>query len=451
MSDKVTVVGGGLAGCEAAYRLANLGHWVNLVEMRPVCTTEAHQTENLAELVCTNSFKSIDPTNAHGQLKREMRLLESLLLRCADKTSVPAGSALAVDRGLFSQMMTEIVGNHPLIRVDREEVVDLPETATVVATGPLTSDGLSSNIQEVIGEEGLSFYDAIAPIVHKDSLNLDIVFEGGRYEETGDYLNCPMSESEYDEFIRRLLKADVYQGPEWDAVPYFEGCLPIEVMASRGHETLRFGPMKPIGLTDPRTGERPHAVVQLRREDRIGQMWNLVGFQTRLRVKGQEEIFRGIPGLENCEFLRWGSIHRNTYLNFPSTLTSWGSLKARKDVIFAGQMTGVEGYTESAASGILAAINLDRLLNGKEPVVPPSTTVLGGLYRYLGGNGSSNFQPMNSNWGLVDPLKERIRNKRQKRQMLAKRALEDFSSWMDVEEILAIPSDNEKLKPVGMV
>ncbi len=450
MTTKVTVVGGGLAGCEAAYRLANLGYQVSLVEMRPSCSTQAHQTADLAELVCTNSFKSMDPTNAHGQLKREMRLLGSLLLECADNTSVPAGSALAVDRGLFSQMMTKIVENHPLISVKRGEAVELPETATIIATGPLTSTGLTKSIQRAIGEEGLAFYDAIAPIIHKDSLDFDIVFEAGRYEETGDYLNCPMSEREYGEFIKGLIEADIYEGPEWDAVPYFEGCLPIEVMASRGPETLRFGPMKPIGLTDPRTGDMPHAVVQLRREDRLGQMWNLVGFQTRLRVKAQEEVFRMIPGLKNCEFLRWGSIHRNTYLNFPSALTEYGSLKLRKDVIFAGQLTGVEGYTESAASGILAAVNLDRLLNNKDPVVPPGTTVLGGLYRYLGGNESSSFQPMNSNWGLVDPPKSRIKNKKQKRQMLARRAFEDFTSWMHTKEIRSFSIDGEVSQTVGM-
>lgn len=449
MRTKVTVVGGGLAGCEAAYRLASLEYQVSLVEMRPLCTTEAHQTGDLAELVCTNSFKSMDPSNSHGQLKREMRLLGSLLLDCADKTSVPAGSALAVDRGLFSKMMTAIVSSHPKIDLKREEIVDLPKHSAVVATGPLTSDKLSENIQGSLGEEGLSFYDAIAPIVHKDSLDTGIIFEGGRYEESGDYLNCPMSEIEYNRFIQGLLEADTYSGPDWDAVPYFEGCLPIEVMASRGPETLRFGPMKPIGLTDPRTGNRPHAVVQLRREDKAGQMWNLVGFQTRLRVKEQEKVFKMIPGLENCEFLRWGSIHRNTYLNFPATLTEYGSLKHQRDVIFAGQMTGVEGYTESAASGIIAAINLDRLMKGKDPVIPPETTVLGGMYRYLGTSDSSHFQPMNSNWGLVDPLQVRIRNKRQKREMLAKRAFEDFIAWIASEDISPISRDYETLEVVG--
>ncbi len=449
MKARVRVIGGGLAGCEAAYRLASAGYPVSLVEMRPANTTQAHQTEHLAELVCTNSFKSIDVTNAHGQLKREMRLLGSLLLRCADATSVPAGSALAVDRGLFSEMMTQTVGSHPMIDLEREEIVDLPKDSAVVATGPLTSHSLSKNIQGVLGEEGLSFYDAIAPIVHRDSLDSAIVFEGGRYEETGDYLNCPMSEVEYNRFIQALLEGDIHSGPDWDVVPYFEGCLPIEVMASRGQETLRFGPMKPVGLINPRTGKRPYAVVQLRREDKVGQMWNLVGFQTRLRVTEQEKVFRMIPGLKNCEFLRWGSIHRNTYLNFPAALTEYGSLKDRQNVIFAGQMTGVEGYTESAASGIIAAINLDRLIRGKEPVIPPGTTVLGGLYRYLGTSDCSHFQPMNSNWGLVDPLGVRVRNKRQKREMLAKRAFEDFISWIASEDILPTSGGYETLETVG--
>ncbi|MCH8812276.1 MAG: methylenetetrahydrofolate--tRNA-(uracil(54)-C(5))-methyltransferase (FADH(2)-oxidizing) TrmFO [Gemmatimonadetes bacterium] len=435
MSDRVMVVGGGLAGCEAALQLANAGHDVTLVEMRPVRGTEAHQSENLGELVCTNSFKSVHPTNAHGQLKREMRALGSVLLDCADATSVPAGSALAVDRQLFSEAMTHAVDSHPGIEVVREEGGELPEGPAIVATGPLTSDALSSAIQRALGDEGLAFYDAIAPIVHRDSLDESIVFEAGRFEEDSDYLNCPMDKTEYLVFIEALLAGDVYEGPDWDAVPYFEGCLPIEVMASRGVDTPRFGPMKPIGLTDPRSGARPYAVVQLRREDRAGQMWNLVGFQTRLRTGAQKSVFQLIPGLERCEFLRWGSIHRNAYLNFPACLTPHGSLKERPDLIFAGQLTGVEGYTESAASGILAGINLGRVLRREPPVVPPPTTMLGGLFRYLRESAPDRFQPMNSNWGLVDPLKQRVKNKAQKREMLAERAETDFRAWMEASGI----------------
>ena len=435
MSDRVVVVGGGLAGCEAALQLANAGHDVTLIEMRPVRGTEAHQSENLGELVCTNSFKSVHPKNAHGQLKREMRALGSILLDCADETSVPAGSALAVDRQLFSGAMTRAVDSHPRIEVVRDESEELPEGPAIVATGPLTSDALSSAIQRALGDEGLAFYDAIAPIVHRDSLDESVVFSAGRFEEDSDYLNCPMDKAEYLAFIEALLAGDVREGPDWDAVPYFEGCLPIEVMASRGEDTPRFGPMKPIGLIDPRSGERPYAVVQLRREDRAGQMWNLVGFQTRLRTGAQKSVFQLIPGLEHCEFLRLGSIHRNAYLNFPACLTAHGSLEDRPDLIFAGQLTGVEGYTESAASGILAGINLGRVLRGERPVVPPPTTMLGGLFRYLKESAPGHFQPMNSNWGLVDPLNRRVKDKVKKREMLAERAETGFKAWMEASGI----------------
>ncbi|TVP77401.1 MAG: methylenetetrahydrofolate--tRNA-(uracil(54)-C(5))-methyltransferase (FADH(2)-oxidizing) TrmFO [Gemmatimonadales bacterium] len=430
--DEVTVVGGGLAGCEAALQLARAGHRVRLVEMRPVRSTPAHQTDGLGELVCTNSFKATDPTNAHGQLKREMAALGSVLLRAAEVSKVPAGGALAVDRELFSQAMTAAVEEHLLIQVVREEVPELPDGPAVVATGPLTSDALSASIRGALGEEGLSFFDAIAPIVERDSINEEIAFAQGRWDQDADYLNCPMTEAEYGAFIEAVAGADVHQGShDWDQVPYFEGCLPIEVMVERGPETLRFGPMKPVGLEDPRTGKRPWAVVQLRREDRAGQMWNLVGFQTRLRIGEQKRVFRMIPGLEEAEFLRFGSIHRNSYLNFPGRLSRHGSLPDRPELIFAGQLTGVEGYTESASSGILAGVNLDRVLRGLEPVVPPPTTMLGGLYRYLAESDPAHFQPMNSNWGLVEPLERRIRNKRQKREALAARAGREFAAWMD--------------------
>ncbi len=430
MNDRIIVVGGGLAGCEAALQLAKSGHAVTVREMRPVRTTDAHQSDRLGELVCTNSFKSENPENAHGQLKREMRALGSVLLRSADATSVPAGSALAVDRNLFAEAMTRAVSTQPNIEVVREESTTLPEGPAIIATGPLTSDALGGSIREALGDDGLAFYDAIAPILHRDSLDDTVVFAAGRFGEDSDYLNCPMSKAEYLEFVNGLRAADVHEGHDWEAVPYFEGCLPIEVMASRGEETLRFGPMKPIGLVDPRTGERPYAVVQLRREDRAGQMWNLVGFQTRLRISEQREVFRSIPGLQECEFLRWGSIHRNAYLNFPRCLTPYGSLEDRPELIFAGQLTGVEGYTESAASGILAGINLGRVLEGKEPVIPPPTTMLGGLLRYLRESEPSRFQPMNSNWGLVEPLPVRVKNKREKRAMLAERASTEFQAWM---------------------
>ncbi len=429
--DCVTVVGGGLAGCEAALQLAERGRRVRLIEMRPVRATPAHRTDRLGELVCTNSFKSEDPTNAHGQLKREMRALGSVLLSSADATKVLAGSALAVDRALFAETMSVAVAGHPDIELVREEVSELPAGPTVVATGPLTSDALTASIQAALGDGGLAFFDAIAPVVHRDSLDDGIVFAAGRFDESADYLNCPMSKEEYGAFIDALRAADVYPGHDWENVPFFEGCLPIEVMAERGVETLRFGPMKPIGLTDPRTGRRPWAVVQLRREDRAGQMWNMVGFQTRLKTAEQGRVFRSIPGLANAEFLRWGSIHRNSYLNFPERLTPHGSLPARPDLIFAGQLTGVEGYTESAASGIVAGINLDRVVAGLPPTLPPATTMIGALFRYLRESPPGRFQPMNSNWGLLDPLPDAPRDKQKKRERLAERAQADLLAWVE--------------------
>ena len=408
-----TVVGGGLAGCEAALQLAARGHKVRLLEMRPVRGTNAHQTDDLGELVCTNSFKSEDPSNAHGQLKREMRTLGSVLLTSADVSKVPAGSALAVDRGLFSAAMTAAIDAQPLIEVVREECTEIPDGPTILATGPLTSDGLIESIQEMLGDGGLSFFDAIAPILHRDSLDDDIVFAAGRFGEDSDYLNCPMDKAEYEAFIEALNAGEAHAGHDWDNVPYFEGCLPVEVMAGRGVETLRFGPMKPIGLVDPRTGNRPWAVVQLRREDRAGQMWNMVGFQTRLRMGDQKKVFTMIPGLADADFLRWGSIHRNSYLNFPERLSRYGAPAGRPDVVFAGQLTGVEGYTESAASGILAGINLSRVMAGEDPVVPPPTSMIGGLFRYLRDAKPGHFQPMNSNWGLVDPLDRRVKDKKE--------------------------------------
>jgi methylenetetrahydrofolate--tRNA-(uracil-5-)-methyltransferase len=430
-SADATVVGGGLAGCEAAWQLAERGHTVSFIEMRPVRSTPAHQTDQLAELVCTNSFKSEDISNAHGLLKAEMRDLGSLLLQAADAARVPAGQALAVDREIFARAITQRIDSHPRITLHRAELTTLPPTPAIIATGPLTSDALTQQIMALLGDEGLAFYDSIAPIIHSDSIDTSIAFYASRWGKGGaeDYLNCPMSREEYETFIRELRAADIYQGHDWENIPYFEGCLPIEVMAERGEDTLRFGPMKPVGLRDPRTDRRPHAVVQLRREDQTGQMWNMVGFQTRLRTGEQRRIFRMIPGLEHAEFLRMGSIHRNTYLNFPSRLNAYGAAPARPDVIFAGQLTGVEGYTESAASGILAGINLHRLLNGEEPVLPPPSSMLGALMRYLRTAEPGRFQPMNSNFGLLDPLDEPVRDKGARRERLVQRARTDFAEW----------------------
>jgi methylenetetrahydrofolate--tRNA-(uracil-5-)-methyltransferase len=437
----VTVIGGGQAGCEAALLLARRGHRVRLIEMRPVRGTPAHQTEGLGELVCTNSLKSEDPANAHGALKVEMDALGSIQLEVARRTRVPAGAALAVDRTLFSEGMTAAVHANPGIEVVRQEMTDLPEGPAIIATGPLTSDALSEAIQAAVGRDGLAFFDAIAPIVDRESLDESTIFAQGRWEQDPDYLNCPFTREEYNAFVAALAEADVYQGShDWDQVPYFEGCLPIEVMVQRGPETLRFGPMKPIGITDPRTGERPWAVAQLRREDHAGQMWNLVGFQTRLRIGEQKRVFQMIPGMAQAEFFRFGSIHRNSYLNFPACLTPAGALPGRPDLFFAGQMTGVEGYTESAASGLLAAWNLDRVLRGLEPEVPPPTTMLGGLYRYLATSDPKHFQPINANWGLVDPLTERIRDKGEKRKRLGDRAGEAFRDWLTAVEATEVAS-----------
>jgi methylenetetrahydrofolate--tRNA-(uracil-5-)-methyltransferase len=440
---KVTVVGGGLSGSEAAWQLAERGHEVTLHEMRPVRGTPAHQTEDLGEIVCSNTFKSEDPQNAHGLLKLEMDALGaggSLLLRCARASRIPGGTALTVDRREFSARMTEAIGGHPRITVVREEMADLPDGPAIIATGPLTSDALSVAIRRALGDEGLAFFDAIAPVVSADSLNMDVLFAASRWGkgEGDDYLNAPMSREQYEAFVEALRTGEGYEGHDWEKVPYFEGCLPIEVMASRGVETLRYGPMKPIGLPVPGLdGRWAHAVVQLRREDRAGNMWNLVGFQTRLKIPEQRRIFHTIPGLEEAEFLRWGSIHRNTYLNFPARLTAHGSLRDRPELLFAGQITGVEGYTESTAVGILAAANLDRIVRGVDPAIPPPTTMMGGLMRYLRDSDPAHFQPMNSNFGLLDPLGEKVRDKDAKRQRLAERARADFAAWMEANGLHA--------------
>jgi methylenetetrahydrofolate--tRNA-(uracil-5-)-methyltransferase len=434
----VHVVGGGLAGSEAAWQLAERGCAVVLHEMRPVRQTPAHKTDGLAELVCSNTFKSTETANAHGLLKAEMRLLGSMVLEAADEARVPGGSALTVDRDVFSAGVTERVESHPLIEIVRDEVTEVPSPG-IIATGPLTSDALSEAIRVRTGSDALSFYDAIAPIVSYDSIDHGIVFRASRYgketmEGAGDegaYLNCPMSREEYEAFLDAVASGDQYRTHDFDQVPYFEGCMPIEVMAQRGRETLRFGPMKPVGLDDPRTGRRPWAVVQLRQEDRAGGMWNLVGFQTRLRIPEQQRVFRMIPGLANAEFLRFGQIHRNAYLNAPACLTSHLSLRDDSMVLFAGQLTGVEGYTESTATGIIAAINMARLLRGDEASVPPPTTMIGALYRHLREADPRHFQPMNANFGLVEALDSEVRDKRRKKEMMAERALADLAAWRD--------------------
>ena len=443
MTQGVTVVGGGLAGSEAAWQLASRGIHVALHEMRPVTTTPAHKTDGLAELVCSNTFKSTELTNAHGLLKAEMRLLGSLILEAADSARVAAGSALAVDRDAFSRSVTERISGERRIAVVRGEVTAI-SSPTVIATGPLTSDKLADAIRARLGVGALAFYDAIAPIVARDSVDDSIVFRGSRYgketmdgaDEGGAYLNCPLSREQYDAFLDALISADQYHGHEFDEVPYFEGCMPVEVMAQRGRDTLRFGPLKPVGLRDPRTGREAHAVVQLRQEDRAGRMWNLVGFQTRLRIPEQQRVVRMIPGLEQAEFFRYGSIHRNSYLNSPAALSAHLSARDDPTILFAGQITGVEGYTESSATGLLAGINLARILSGDEPVVPPPTTMLGALYRYMNEADPKHFQPMNANFGLIDDLSEKVRDKKRKREMFAERALADMRNWIEANAVL---------------
>jgi methylenetetrahydrofolate--tRNA-(uracil-5-)-methyltransferase len=429
MAGPVRVVGGGLAGSEAAWRLAEAGFDVTVSEMRPEKRTPAHQTGRLAELVCSNSFKSRETVNAHGLLKAELRLLGSLLLECAEQAAVPGGAALAVDREVFSRLVDQRIRSHPRITVRHEEVTAL-EPGSIVATGPLTSDALSAAIAAALGTEGLAFYDAIAPIVSTDSLDHDALFAASRYGkgEGDDYLNAPLTAEQYEGLIDALLAGDQYSGHDFDQVPYFEGCLPVEEMGRRGRETLRFGPMKPVGLPDPRTGREAHAVVQLRREDRAGQMWNLVGFQTRLRIPEQQRVFRMIPGLAEAEFLRYGSIHRNAYLKSPAVLGP--GLASADGVFFAGQLTGVEGYTESLGTGLIAGINLARVRLGQPVSVPPPTTMLGGLYRYLRDADPEHFQPMNANFGLLDPLPGKV-TKAEKRARLAERALADLAAWRD--------------------
>ena len=423
------MVGGGLAGSEAAWALAARGVSVTLYEMRPVRMTPAHQTDRLAELVCSNSFKSVELGNAHGLLKAELRRLGSVVLEAADAARVPGGAALAVDRTAFAQGVHDRVTRHPKITVVRQEATELPSPG-IVATGPLTSDALAAAIGRRLDAASLAFFDAIAPIVAADSLDHAPLFRASRYGKGGgdDYLNAPFTEEQYDAFVMALRTGDQYQPHHaFDRTPYFEGCLPVEEMAARGRDVLRFGPMKPVGLVDPRgVSKDPFAVVQLRQEDRAGQMWNLVGFQTRLKIPDQQRVFRMIPGLGAAEFLRFGSIHRNAYVNSPRALTAYLSAKDDPLLLFAGQLTGVEGYTESAATGILAGINLARLLAGEEPLVPPPTTMLGALYRYVHSADPEHFQPMNANFGLLEPLERPVKDKQRKKALLAERALADI-------------------------
>ncbi|MBS5863918.1 MAG: methylenetetrahydrofolate--tRNA-(uracil(54)-C(5))-methyltransferase (FADH(2)-oxidizing) TrmFO [Clostridium sp.] len=453
MKDYINVVGGGLAGTEAAYQIAKIGIKVKLYEMKPNKYSPAHSNQNLAEIVCSNSFKSNLHTNACGVLKEELRAMDSLLIRIADNTAVPAGQALAVDREIFAKKVTEAIKSNQNIEVINEEVVDLEElmeeAITIVATGPLTADELAKNISKITAQDKLYFYDAAAPIVTKDSINFDIAFWGDRYEQergkneeiedwkdrlknTKDkqnYINLPMNKEEYENFYSNLINAEVVELHHFEKREIFEGCMPIEIMAKRGEDTLRFGPLKPVGFTDPRTGKRPYALVQLRQDDTEGNIFNLVGFQTNLKYSEQKSVFSMIPGLENAEFVKYGVMHRNTFIDSSHLLTNTYKMKSIKNLYFAGQITGVEGYVESISSGLMAGINAANEFYGKEEFSLPIETMTGALANYIS-TPNEKFQPMNANFGIVPGLEKRIKDKKEKYKVLADRALNTLNKIM---------------------
>ena len=444
MKQEITVIGGGLAGSEAAYQIAKRGIKVKLYEMKPYKYTEAHSNPNLAEIVCSNSFKSNLHTNACGLLKEELRYLDSLLIKIADETQVPAGQALAVDREIFAKRVTEEIEKEPLIEIIHEEVTDIDELAkdgiVIIATGPLTSDGLAKQISKMTGQDKLYFYDAAAPIVTKESINFNIAFYGNRYEQEkkkdetleqwhkrlqqqeASYINLPMNKEEYELFYNELINAEIVTLHEFEKREIFEGCMPIEVMAKRGIDTLRFGPLKPVGFDDPRTGSRPYAVIQLRQDDKEGKIYNLVGFQTNLKFGEQKRIFGLIPGLENAEFVKYGVMHRNTYINSTELLDNTYNLKQQTNIFFAGQITGVEGYVESISSGMVSALNAIAKYQNKEKVVFSEYTMIGALANYIS-TPNSKFQPMNANFGILPELEEKIKDKKLKYGKLADKAL----------------------------
>lgn len=425
----VNVIGAGLAGSEAAWQLAKRGIQVKLYEMRPVKQTPAHHTDKFAELVCSNSLRSNTLANAVGVLKEEMRALDSAIIAAADECSVPAGGALAVDRHEFAASVTNRVKNHPNVTVINEEVTEIPEGPTIIATGPLTSESLSAQLKELTGEDYLYFYDAAAPIVEKDSLDMDKVYLKSRYDKgEAAYLNCPMTEEEFDRFHEALTSAETVPLKEFEKEIFFEGCMPIEVMAKRGKKTMLFGPMKPVGLEHPVTGKRPYAVVQLRQDDAAGTLYNIVGFQTHLKWGDQKEVLKLIPGLENVEIVRYGVMHRNTFINSPSLLKPTYQFKNRSDLFFAGQMTGVEGYVESAALGLVAGINAAKLVLGEELVIFPQETAIGSMAHYITTTNQKNFQPMNANFGLLKELPVKIKNKKERNEQCANRAIETIQT-----------------------
>lgn len=442
---KVTVIGGGLAGSEAAWQLARRGIEVELFEMRPVRKTGAHHTDRLAELVCSNSLGGFDEKNASACLKEEMKMLGSLIVESAWKAKVPAGGALAVDREMFAQLITDAIESNPLITLRREEIKEIPKDGiTIVATGPLTSESLAESIQQLTGQSQLHFFDAAAPILTRDSINMDIAFEKSRYDKgDGAYINCPMNKDEYNAFWTALTAAEKVELKDFEKnTPFFESCLPVEEIASRGFNTLRFGPMKPVGLEDPRTGKRGFAVVQLRQDNAAANLYNIVGFQTNLKWPEQKRVFSMIPGLENAEFVRLGVMHRNTYLNSPVVLSRTLNLHAAENVFFAGQLTGVEGYSESTATGIIAAINAARLIEGQELLVLPNTCMLGSLIKYITSADPKHFQPINSNWGIIDTPPDVAKlDKTAKRLELRKRALASLASLqLDLMPVTTCPA-----------
>lgn len=426
----VTVIGGGLAGSEAAWQIAQRGVKVFLKEMRPYAFTLAHRTGWLAELVCSNSFRSNELNAAPGLLKEEMRRMGSLIVKCADTWQIPAGKALAVDREKFAQAVTEAVESHPLIEIVREEVVSIgKERPLVIASGPLTSPLLAAAIAELTGKDYLYFFDAVAPIVTLESLDLSVMFWASRYQEEAAYLNAPLNVEQYEKFYQALLTAERTPVKEFDRPCYFESCLPVEVLAERGKDTLRFGPMKPVGLRDPRTGREPYAVVQLRQDNREGTLFNLVGFQTQLRWEEQDRVFRLIPGLEKAEFVRYGVMHRNLYIHSPQLLLPTLQLRSDKEIFFAGQITGVEGYIESAASGLVAGINAARLVKGEELLIFPPQTAVGALCHYITTAVNPSFQPMHINFGLFPPLPVRVRDRKRRNLLFAERALKYLNDY----------------------
>ncbi|CDZ23603.1 Methylenetetrahydrofolate-tRNA-(uracil-5-)-methyltransferase TrmFO [[Clostridium] cellulosi] len=427
----ITVVGAGLAGCEAAWQAANRGVKVTLYEMKPKKFSPAHHSPNFAELVCSNSLRADRLENAVGLLKEEMRRLNSVIMRAADETRVPAGGALAVDREKFSQRVTSLVRSHPLITVKEEEVTEIPDGYCVIASGPLTSDALSDSIAKLTGQSYLHFFDAAAPIVEFDSINMEKAYFAARYGRGGDdYINCPMNEEEYEAFYQALITAETAPLKEFDEkeLKVFEGCMPVEVMAKRGHDTLLFGPLKPVGLPDPRTGKVPYAVVQLRRDNAAGSLFNIVGFQTHLKFGEQKRVFSMIPGLENAVFARYGVMHRNTYLDSPALLDRFYRLKSQNRIFFAGQITGVEGYVESASSGLAAGISCARAALGMEPADFGRSTAIGSLGYYISSAEPGRFQPMNINFGIMPPLEEKIRDKREKYRRISERALKEIDA-----------------------